>query len=128
MHPGFQASLLGAGQEFALGSLDRLERTELAHGAWLDVLPGWVSGADELFTRLLEEVLWRAERRDMYDKVVDVPRLLCHYGADEPLPDQALHDARTALDERYRDELGEPLATVGMCLYRDGRDSVAWHG
>ena len=23
---------------------------------------------------------------------------------------------------------GEPLCTAGLCLYRDGRDSVAWHG
>ena len=33
-----------------------------------------------------------------------------------------------ALDAYYGPELGEPLSTVGLCLYRDGRDSVAWHG
>ncbi len=27
-----------------------------------------------------------------------------------------------------RPELGEPFATAGLCFYRDGRDSVAWHG
>ncbi len=128
MNSSFQASLLDAGQEFGLGSLDRLRRTDLAHGAWLDVLPGWLSGADALFSRLLTAVPWRAERRGMYDRVVDVPRLLCHYGRGEPLPDPALGEARRALDERYGGELGEPLATVGLCLYRDGRDSVAWHG
>ena len=30
--------------------------------------------------------------------------------------------------EGYRAELGEPFVTVGLCLYRDGNDSVAWHG
>jgi alkylated DNA repair dioxygenase AlkB len=35
---------------------------------------------------------------------------------------------KAALDAHYRDELGEPFASTGLCLYRDGRDSVAWHG
>ena len=63
----------------------------------------------------------------MYDKVVAVPRLLCFYGEDEPLPDPVLTAAREALDY-YGPELGEPFRTAGLCLYRDGRDSVAWHG
>ncbi len=36
--------------------------------------------------------------------------------------------ARQALTAHYRAELGEPFRTAGLCLYRDGRDSVAWHG
>ena len=64
----------------------------------------------------------------MYDKVVAVPRLLCFYGEDEPLPDPLLTAAREALSAHYGPELGEPFRTAGLCLYRDGRDSVAWHG
>jgi alkylated DNA repair dioxygenase AlkB len=64
----------------------------------------------------------------MYDRVVDVPRLLCFYDEDEPLPHPALAVARQALDEHYAAELAEPFVTAGLCLYRDGRDSVAWHG
>jgi alkylated DNA repair dioxygenase AlkB len=64
----------------------------------------------------------------MYDRVVEVPRLLSFFGEDDELPDPAVAAVRDALDERYGPELGEPLCTVGMCLYRDGRDSVAWHG
>ena len=64
----------------------------------------------------------------MYDRVVDVPRLLCFYGEDEPLPDPVLTAALAALNAHYRAELGEPFRTAGLCLYRDGRDSVAWHG
>ena len=64
----------------------------------------------------------------MYDRVVDVPRLLSFYGEDDPLPDPRLVSAREALNAHYRDELGEPFTTAGLCLYRDGRDSVAWHG
>jgi alkylated DNA repair dioxygenase AlkB len=124
----FQGSLLDIGQEFELADLSGLTRTTLADGAWLDVLAGWATGADELFERLVRVVPWRAERRPMYDRVVAVPRLLCFYGEDDPLPDPALDEARRVLDARYRPELGEPLCTAGLCLYRDGADSVAWHG
>jgi alkylated DNA repair dioxygenase AlkB len=124
----FQASLFDAGEEFVLGDLRRAERVGLSDGAWLDVLPGWIRGADALFERLVSVVPWRAERRPMYERVVDVPRLLGHYGAGEALPDQGLEEARSAIDAHYRPVLGEPLCTAGLCLYRDGRDSVAFHG
>src|ERR1700731_3701239 len=64
----------------------------------------------------------------MYDRVVDVPRVLCFYGEDAPPPDPVLVAARRALNVHYGAELGEEFRTAGLCLYRDGRDSVAWHG
>ena len=64
----------------------------------------------------------------MYDRVLDVPRLVCFYDEEQTLPDPALETMRAALSEGYRAELGEPFVTVGLCLYRDGNDSVAWHG
>jgi alkylated DNA repair dioxygenase AlkB len=64
----------------------------------------------------------------MYDRTVDVPRLLCFYGEHEKLPDPALDACRHALNAHYANELGELLVTAGLCFYRDGRDSVAWHG
>jgi alkylated DNA repair dioxygenase AlkB len=124
----FQGSLLDGGEEAGPGPLAPARRTLLSRGAWIDVLPGWVRGADALFTRLAAAVPWRAERRQMYDRVVDVPRLVCFYGEADPLPDPVLDQARGALTAHYRAELGEPFATAGLCLYRDGRDSVAWHG
>ena len=128
MTAAYQASLLDVGQEFELGDLAAVRRMSLSGGAWVDVLPGWMRGADDVFERLARTVPWRAERRPMYDQVVDVPRLLSFYGKDEALPDPGLDEARAALDARYLGELGEPLCTAGLCLYRDGRDSVAWHG
>ena len=103
-------------------------RHELDRGAWVDVRPGWVRGADELFARLVTDVPWYAERRQMYDRVVDVPRLTKFYSADETWPDPLLTEARDALSRHYLAELGEPFTTAGMCYYRDGHDSVAWHG
>ena len=106
----------------------RLVRHTLTAGAWVDVLPGFVQGSDAVFETLLHEVDWRAERRQMYDGVVDVPRLLRWYGGDETLPHAALTAAKAELNRYYARELGEEFVSAGMCLYRDGRDSVAWHG
>jgi alkylated DNA repair dioxygenase AlkB len=124
----FQASLFD-GAAVGVGPLaGRVQRTLLSRGAWVDVLPGWFEGADRVFEELVEVVPWRAERRPMYDNVVDVPRLLHPYGAGEELPHPALTEAREALSAYYRPELGEGFVTAGCCYYRDGRDSVAWHG
>jgi len=125
----FQGSLLDVDEAVGPGPLrGQVRRTVLGDGAWVDVLEGWVRGADALFERLVGVVPWRAERRTMYDRVVDVPRLLCMYGEGAVLPDPALVEIKAALDAHYGPELGEPFTSAGMCLYRDGRDSVAWHG
>jgi alkylated DNA repair dioxygenase AlkB len=125
----FQASLLDITTQTGPGPLgSTVRRVALTDGAWVDVRSGWLGGADALFHRLLERVPWRAERRQMYERVVDVPRLLSFYDEGDPLPDPVLGDARDALNAHYAKELGEPFRTAGLCLYRDGRDSVAWHG
>ncbi|MEU2542515.1 alpha-ketoglutarate-dependent dioxygenase AlkB [Streptomyces iakyrus] len=123
-----QGSLFDQADELRLGPVDGISRTHLGFGAWLDVLPGWLNGSDVLFEHLAAEVPWRAERRKMYDNVVDVPRLLAFYGVDDRLPHPVLTEAREALSTHYGEELGEPFTTAGLCYYRDGRDSVAWHG
>ncbi|KUN05846.1 DNA repair protein [Streptomyces yokosukanensis] len=128
MSTHLQGSLFDQTDELRLDSLDGLRRSELGAGAWIDVLPGWLSGADALFERLAADVPWHAERRTMYDSVVAVPRLLAFYGAQDPLPHPVLGQAREALSRHYAAELGEPFTTAGLCFYRDGRDSVAWHG
>jgi alkylated DNA repair dioxygenase AlkB len=130
MSVSVQESLLDMGGDGpALGALEgSVRRTPLTLGAWVDFCPGWLAGSAEVFARLVESVPWRAEQRRMYDRVVAVPRLLCFYGEDAPLPDPALTATRDALNAHYRPELGEPFLTAGLCLYRDGRDSVAWHG
>ena len=64
----------------------------------------------------------------MYDSTVRVPRLVARYRQGEPLPHPVLEDARSALNTHYGNELGGEFVTAGLCLYRDGNDSVAWHG
>jgi alkylated DNA repair dioxygenase AlkB len=124
----FQAGLF-ADTEIAVTPLGgRVQRVELSRGAWVDVLPSWITGADEVFPRLVENIPWHAERREMYDRTVDVPRLLHMYGEGDALPDPVLTQARHELNRHYAEELGEEFVTAGCCYYRDGRDSVAWHG
>ena len=124
-----QGSLLDLTDEMRLRDLATGTRRHLlGRGAWVDVRPDWLAAGDALFTTLLKDVPWHAERRQMYDSVVDVPRLTKFYAAGEPLPHPMLEAARDALSAHYADELGEPFVTAGLCLYRDGRDSVAWHG
>ncbi len=129
MDLALQGSLLDLSDEMALRDLPSgLRRSHLGRGAWVDVRPGWLAAGDELFTALLDGVPWHAERRQMYDSIVDVPRLTTFYAAGESLPHPLLVEAREALSRHYAAELGEPFVTAGLCLYRDGRDSVAWHG
>ena len=98
----------------------------LAHGAWVDLRPRWMAGADVLFERLRARRARGAPSGEpMYDRVVDVPRLLCFYDEDDPLPDPILARA-TGAGRALRAELGEPFGTAGLCLYRDG--ATAWPG
>ena len=124
-----QASLFDTDDVARLRPIGRqLEHVELGDGAWLDLRREWLGRHDLLFDRLVDTVPWRAERRRMYDRMVDVPRLVAFFGADEPFPDPLLVEARGRLADRYGGERCGPVRTVGLCLYRDGSDSVAWHG
>ena len=117
--------------ELALQSslFEHEERRHLGDGAWIDVRSGWLEDADTLFEELAEVIPWRAERRPMYDRVVDVPRLVSfHNLVDTPAPHPRLKQIRRRLNDTYAGELGEPFITAGLCLYRNGDDSVAWHG
>src|SRR6201993_375073 len=112
------------------GSLfEHTERRQLGDGAFIEIRAAWLEGADGLLEDLLSTVPWREERRQMYDRVVDVPRLVSFHdlAVVEP-PHPELARLRRRLNDIYAGELGEPFTTVGLCCYRDGADSVAWHG
>lgn len=81
--------------------------------------------AQRWFDELRREVDWRGQRRMMYDREVDVPRLLGSFRLDPP-PDSA---PRAILEARNHvvEHLGVPFTAVGLNLYRDGRDSVSPH-
>lgn len=124
----WQPSLLdGAGSDEI--AFDRaftgLTRRDLEPDAWVDHVPGWVSGADALFDALIDAVDWEQRETVMYDERVREPRLTARYRlgeGDPPLP--ILREMADALSARYR----KAFTSVGCNLYRDGNDSVAWHG
>jgi len=124
-----QPSLFGFSGTLGTAELgSAVERRQLSDGAWIDLRPGFITAADGLFDALVTAVRWREERMRMYDRTVQVPRLVARYGEGEALPHPVVEEARAALNAHYAEELGEPFVTAGLCLYRDGADSVAWHG
>jgi alkylated DNA repair dioxygenase AlkB len=122
-----QGSLFDVDEEIGIRSLEAVERIDLSQGAWVDLVPGWVTGAALLFEQLVDAVPWKSERRKMYERTVDVPRLLAFYG-EEPAPHPIFDEAKEALSVHYADEPAGPFLSTGLCLYRDGKDGVAWHG
>jgi alkylated DNA repair dioxygenase AlkB len=84
--------------------------------------------AQAWFAELRGAVSWKAERRRMYDREVDVPRLTAHFrlgpesSEEGPPPDAILQAARHVIAATSL-----PFNSVGLNLYRDGRDSVAPH-
>lgn len=76
-----------------------------------------------LFGELHAGIPWRSERRLMYERELDVPRLLASYRLADPGSPPLLRD----LGRRVGDALGAEFNSVGLNLYRDGSDSVAPH-
>ena len=118
-----QLGLFATGAPAIDPSLAGVRRIDLDHEAWIELLPGWVRGHDALFDALEASTRWRSERRVMYERRVEVPRLVAGLPGDGP-GHPLLESMRQALSRHYREE----LVRVSMALYRDGKDSVAPHG
>lgn len=121
----WQPSLFGSEEAEPDPTFASLTRIGLDPECWIDHAPGWMRGADRLFADLVPGAHWGQRRRRIYDRVVDEPRLTSgwHAGTGEDLRPPALEAARRVLSKRY----GVEFDSVGVNLYRDGADSVAWH-
>ena len=127
MNPGLQSSLFDTQGAISLRPLAP-ERTDLGSGAWVDIQPGWLDGADELFARAgRRRAVAGREAQDVRPgrRRAAAAELTTARTCRSPTPRSA---ARDALSKHYPRELREPFRTAGLCYYRDGRDSVAWHG
>ncbi|MDQ6697934.1 MAG: alpha-ketoglutarate-dependent dioxygenase AlkB [Actinomycetota bacterium] len=118
----WQASLLSEGAPAVDAQFSGLVRHELDSGAWVDHCAGWLSGANDLIEELLTNAGWQGHDRVMYGERVLEPRLRASYDALAPV--DVVQDAARLLSARY----GVAFDSVGLNLYRNGRDSVAWHG
>ncbi|RME27063.1 MAG: alpha-ketoglutarate-dependent dioxygenase AlkB [Deltaproteobacteria bacterium] len=103
--------------------MSRVRRLHLSDGAWVDHRSHWLSGHQVLFRQLADGLDWRQASRRMYDRVVDVPRLIARVPDDDRAP-PVIAAMATVLSHHY----GRPLFQVSANWYRDGRDSVAPHG
>jgi len=119
MGAALQLGLFAGGQP-QLGGFAHAQRLELGRGAWVEHVPDALLGHQALFDTLRGTTAWASQRRRMYDRVVDVPRLL---GRLDALPHPVAE-----LQQSLRRRTGWELDRVTAALYRDGRDSVAWHG
>jgi alkylated DNA repair dioxygenase AlkB len=98
-----------------------------------DYYPSWVDNADQLFTRLRDEILWEQHTITLYGRSVPTPRLTAWMAdapyrysgiVNEPAPwPQALGE----LLERLLDELGVDFNSCLANFYRDGTDSMGYH-
>jgi alkylated DNA repair dioxygenase AlkB len=121
-----QSSLFGAADPDFDRSFATVRRTWLDATSWLDHAPSWVTGSDTLFDQVVRARAWSQRERRLFDEWVIEPRLTSPWSlaSGEPLEPRVLEDMRVALSARY----GVELDSAGFNLYRDGRDSVAWHG
>ena len=121
----WQPSLWADQQTLVDASFPGLERNQLDGDSWVDYCPQWMSGSDAAFEELLRSVPWSQRRRRMYDRVVDEPRLTSWQRFDEHavVDSHWLEELRASLSERYEVRFD----SMGINLYRDGGDSVAWH-
>lgn len=121
-----QLGLFAASRASFDAAYSGLRRIWLDATAWVDHAPAWVAGADHLFQEVLAGRAWAQRWRTMRGEEVREPRLTSPWSlaSGEPLTPDLLEAMRASLSARY----GVAFDSVGCNLYRDGRDSVAWHG
>jgi alkylated DNA repair dioxygenase AlkB len=110
--------------QLPLFSNDRLTLVDDRHGSvWY--LPRCVPGdtARTWFDDLLAHIDWRGDRRLMYEREVDVPRLMARHALDDAALPSSIGAAAAAVGA----VVAAPFNSVGLNLYRDGNDSVALH-
>ena len=141
--PAMQGSLLTMGEPGCPLEVGPLTHTDLGSGAWIDHATGWLPGADAWFDELHDTLAWKHATRPMYENIVAVPRLIWSRSADDARPGSpadrvdaggACRSTMAAIDrrldllaDRFTEHYDRPLRRIQANLYRDGRDSVAWH-
>jgi len=123
-----------------------LSRRQLEGDAWVDYSPQWMAGQRAFLDLMVETCDWEKHRRVMYDRLVDVPRLVAgapgsqwDVEGDDGMYEQLRHTASAARVEEARAHLARMAAmlsvryrrvldSVSLGFYRDGRDSVSFHG
>ena len=116
-----QVSLFGTGEVSLDEAFASMRRIDLDDEAWLDYAPMWLSGDEMLFDALAWGCEWRQPVVQMYEREVLTPRLVARV-------DHQLHPAIPELVDVLSARYQISLHNVSAGWYRDGNDSVAFHG
>lgn len=116
-----QGSLFGFAPVSFDDKFSEMRRVQLDDEAWLDYSPMWLSGDENLFTSLVDQAEWSQPVVRMYDREVLTPRLVARI---QPGIHPVIPEIIDSLSERYEIRLDQ----VSAGWYRDGNDSVAYHG
>jgi alkylated DNA repair dioxygenase AlkB len=98
-------------------------RVQLDETSWIEHVPNWISGSERLFKDLLRSAPWQQRSRWMYTRDVIEPRLTAQYPRVSGAPVSIMREITAALSLRYASR----YESLWMNLYRDHRDSTAWH-
>src|SRR5918992_4210776 len=99
----WQPSLLEAAIEPAIDeSFATLKHIQLDPYSWVQLMPGWLQGSEQLFSELLETRDWGQRTRRIYDQKHLEPRLTASWrlGSQSPLAAAALATARPGVAAR----------------------------
>jgi alkylated DNA repair dioxygenase AlkB len=122
----WQGSLFALNDPAVDPTFSGLVRRNLDCDSWIDYLPNWLGGSDDVFGQTLASMPWENRKVLMYQRWLPEPRLSSWWttGSGSPFPIAVVDDILGLLSERYDREFD----SIGCNYYRDGRDSVAWHG
>ena len=110
----WQTSFLGSAAPAIDASFASLYRVELDAASWIDVVPNWLSGADDVFARLVDTAPWSQRDRVMWGNLVPEPRLTSGWAEAKirervPVLMAARRRAQPPLRHQFQQRLVEPL-------------------
>jgi alkylated DNA repair dioxygenase AlkB len=91
--------------------------------------------SDRLFKSLIDNILWQQDQIKFYGKMIDLPRLTAWYGDNDkpytysgiPMKPHSWTPDLLEIKNKIEKEAKVNFTSVLLNLYRDGKDSVAWH-
>jgi alkylated DNA repair dioxygenase AlkB len=98
-------------------------RIQLDETSWLDHVPGWLGGDEDLMAVLMADAVWEQRSRWMYTRMVEEPRLTAEYPIVADAPQPVLRYLTSTLSAHYDRRFGR----LWMNWYRDNRDGTGWH-